>query len=71
MPAEDRTGKSGLGRGTGRAQGCCFGYDTPCFAGARVRGTGSEDECSLPGSRQVILKRSQTEIEKRWGELEK
>lgn len=40
MPAGDRTGPSGLGPGTGRASGYCFGNDTPGFAGGRGRRIG-------------------------------
>ncbi len=32
MPAGDRTGPMGMGPMTGRAAGCCAGYDVPGFA---------------------------------------
>ncbi len=109
MPAGDRTGPSGLGPGTGRAFGYCYGNNNaPGFTGGQGRrmggGTGigsrggrgflrsrfrffgspenlqeengndnpgREDEGRLLRSRLDILKRSQAEIEKRLGELEK
>jgi len=36
----DRTGPSGMGPGTGRALGFCYGYDTPGYVKGRGRGMG-------------------------------
>lgn len=110
MPRGDRTGPLGLGPGTGRTFGYCYGYDSPGYmkgAGGgmgrgfaygrgmgRGRGFGhgigfgafnpgfmpgypwmqsmsKEDEIKLLKSQADALSRSQKDIEKRLGELEK
>ena len=110
MPGGDRTGPLGLGPGTGRALGYCYGYDSPGytkgpgrgfgrgfgFGGGMGRGRGfgrgwsfgapyhgyipgypwmspmsKEDEIKLLKSEADTLKRTQKDIEKRLGELEK
>jgi len=111
MPGGDRTGPSGLGPGTGRAFGYCYGFDSPGYMIGPGRGMGrgfgfgrgmgrgrgfgrgwgfgvpyqgfipgspwmmsplsKEDEIKLLKSEADALKRSQKDIEKRLGELEK
>ncbi len=110
MPGGDRTGPLGLGPGTGRAFGYCYGNDAPGFTRGQGRGMGrgagfgrgfgrsrgpgrgwgfapwyqgympgypsmpsvsKEDEIKMLKSEAEALKRSQKEIEKRLGELEK
>ena len=94
MPGGDRTGPLGLGPGTGRTFGYCYGFDTPGYTKGRGRGMGrgrgfgtqyqgyipghpwispmsKEDEIKFLKSEADALKRSQKEIEKRLGELEK
>jgi len=41
MPRGDRTGPLGLGPGTGRALGYCYGYDTPGFTKGPGLGRGA------------------------------
>jgi hypothetical protein len=113
MPRGDRTGPSGLGPGTGRAFGYCYGYDSPGFTKGPGRGMGrgygfgrgmgmgrgmgfgrgryfgpaypglyqsgdpwrqpmsKDEEIKFLKSEADVLKRSQKDIEKRLGELEK
>jgi len=113
MPRGDRTGPTGLGPGTGRALGYCYGFDSPGYTKGpgvgmgrgfgfgrgmgRGRGMGfgwgrnygdaypgffhggnpwiqsmsKDDEIKLLKSEADALKRSQKDIEKRLGELEK
>ena len=116
MAHGDRTGPMGLGPGTGRAFGYCYGFDSPGYAkepgGGMGRGFGSgrgsgfgrgmgrgrglgrglgfgafnpgfvpaypwmpemskDDEVKMLKSQADELSRSQKEIEKRLGELEK
>jgi hypothetical protein len=40
MPVGDRTGPSGMGPGTGRAMGYCYGYDSPGYVKGPGRGMG-------------------------------
>lgn len=40
MPAGDRTGPMGLGPGTGRAFGYCYGFDSPGYSKGPGRGMG-------------------------------
>jgi len=40
MPIGDRTGPSGMGPGTGRAMGYCYGFDSPGYTKGPGRGMG-------------------------------
>ena len=40
MPLGDRTGPSGMGPGTGRAMGYCYGFDAPGYTRGPGRGMG-------------------------------
>ncbi len=40
MPTGDRTGPSGMGPGTGRAMGYCYGFDSPGYTRGPGRGMG-------------------------------
>lgn len=40
MPTGDRTGPSGMGSGTGRAMGYCYGFDSPGYTKGPGRGMG-------------------------------
>jgi hypothetical protein len=110
MPRGDRTGPMGLGPGTGRAFGYCYGFNSPGYTKGPGRGMGGgfgfgrgmsrgrgfgrgwgigafnagpmpgypwmqsmskEDEIKLLKSQADVLSRSQKDIEKRLGELEK